>query len=76
MGDACPSTLLPDVPTLGVKKNRYAADASGVFGDSGYTLADTAGCSGGQIIDRAALGKGHTKFGITRGALEDWIAAL
>jgi hypothetical protein len=35
-----------------------------------HPLADTAGCSGTQIIEASGLGNGHTKFGINRSALE------
>jgi hypothetical protein len=55
---------------------------SGTF-DSGidrfdglYTLAHTAGCSGTQIIALQGLGSGHTKHGISKGALEEFIATL
>jgi hypothetical protein len=79
--DVCPATVVPDEPTDGLKKNRFAADASGAFLDgegtpSGYTLVDTGGCSATQIIERAELGTGHTRFGISRSALEAWIASL
>jgi hypothetical protein len=29
-----------------------------------------------QIADQLDLGVGHAMFGITRGVLEDWLAAL
>lgn len=78
--DVCPGTELPDV-ILGIKKNRYAANSDGQFVDSngmssGYSISDTGGCSGSQIIDSAGLGEGHLRFGITQSALLDWIASL
>jgi Tol biopolymer transport system component len=80
--DVCPDTVLPDVPTVGLKGARFAAQTNGTF-DSGrdsldglYTLADTAGCSGTQIIALQGLGSGHTQYGISRGALEEFIATL
>ena len=72
--DVCSETELPDTVTRTVKKNRYIADATGVFGDSGYTVADTGGCSAAQIIAEAGLGNGHVKFGLSKGALKDWVA--
>jgi hypothetical protein len=81
VSDVCPATVLPDTPTDDLKRNRFAANSDGVFVDargalSGYTLADTGGCSATQIIAEAGLGDGHTRFGITRSALEAWIAGL
>jgi hypothetical protein len=63
------------------KKNRYFVNAAGEFVDgdgnaSGYTIADTGGCASQQIIEAAGLGGGQDKFGISKSALEDWIAAL
>ena len=58
--DVCPGTVLPDViPEL--KVNRFAANADGAFVDakgvpSGYTIADTGGCSATQIAAAAGLG--------------------
>jgi hypothetical protein len=77
--DLCPGTVLPDVLARHLKKNRYAATVDGFASTDGvvvYTLADTGGCSATQIIERAGLGKGHTKFGISRSALEAWIASI
>ena len=44
--------------------------------DGLYSLADTRGCSGTQIIDAMGLGVGHSRFGISKGALEVWIAQV
>jgi hypothetical protein len=79
--EVCPATLLPDKPSHGLKKNRFAADTTGAFVDtdgtpSGYTVADTGGCWATQIITAAGLGNGHTRFGISGSALETWIAGL
>ncbi len=81
--DVCPGTVLAgdaDRPAQ-LKANRYFADAAGIFidakgTDSGFTVAETGGCSAAQIIAAAGLGSGHTRFGITRSALQDWIATL
>lgn len=80
--DRCPGTVLPDQPTVGLTGARFAAQADGTF-DSGvdgfdgvFTLDDTAGCSGTQIIAAQGLGAGHTKFGVSRSALEAFVASL
>jgi hypothetical protein len=80
--DLCAYTELPDEPTLGLHGARFAAQQDGSF-DSGldqfdgrYTLADTKGCSGIQIIELKGLGVGHTKYGISKGTLEAFIASL
>lgn len=75
--DLCPGTI-DDAPTKGTKRNRLAAsladgglvDAEGALG---ATFAETAGCSGQQIIEALGLGVGHEKFGISRSALDTWI---
>ena len=77
--DVCPGTVLPDQPTKGLKKNRFAASIDGFASTDGVvvaTLADTGGCSATQIIAAAQLGGGHTKFGLSRSALDAWIASL
>jgi len=71
--DMCPSTTLGDPPAM-LKKNRFAADAAGLFVDvnvteSGFSVADTFGCDEDQIIEIMELGGGHVKFGIPRGVL-------
>jgi hypothetical protein len=78
--DVCPGTVLPD-NIRDLQRNRYAADAQGVFRDrrgtsSGYTVTDTGGCSARQIVAAAGLGKGQLKYGLSRSALEAWIAGL
>jgi hypothetical protein len=78
--DTCPGTVLPDVISE-LKVNRFAANADGAFLDaagkaSGYTIADTGGCSAAQIIAAAGLGSAHTRFGITRSALDAWVASV
>lgn len=79
--DICPVTVLPENKPQRLKKNRYYADQLGNFVDkngilAGYSVISTRGCSGIQIIDALGLGKGHRKFGITRGVLGDWVASL
>jgi hypothetical protein len=39
-----------------------------------FTIQDTGGCSCEQIIERWALGWGHTKFGCSTGAMLQWVA--
>ena len=61
-------------------KNRFFAKGDGKFVDgdgtfSGFTLVETHGCSGRQIIQVVGIGDGHDKVGITRGVILDWIAA-
>lgn len=79
--DHCAGTVLPeDVPPT-PKKNRFYANSEGNFVDgegnlAGISVTDTGGCSGIQIIEAMGLGQGHTDQGITRGALEEWIAGL
>lgn len=60
--DLCPGTTDDSAPD-GLKPNRNWLDATATFG-----------CSPTQIIDDAGLGRGHSKFGISTGALADWIA--
>ncbi len=79
--DVCPGTVLPEDRPAGLRKNRFYANELGNFIDAGGTSAgitviDTGGCSGIQIIEVVGLGSGHVRFGITRSALEAWIAAL
>jgi hypothetical protein len=72
--DLCLGTEFPDEPTNGLKRNRFAATAAGFASTDDvvqYSLADTGGRSATQIIAEACLGAGHTKFGISRSALED-----
>jgi hypothetical protein len=78
--DICAYTELPDEPTAGLRGARFAARADGTFDsgkdefDSLYTLADTQGCAGTQVIELEGLGAGHTRYGISRSALEGFIA--
>jgi hypothetical protein len=73
--DACPGTV---ADAAAVRQNRFRMNSEGNFVDSvgtiAATVADTRGCSAAQIIAAAGLGNGHTNFGITRSALDDWIA--
>ena len=80
--DICEDTILPDEPTNGLKGKRFAAQTDGIF-DSGdgsldalYSIADTAGCSGTQIIASEGLKGAHGKFGISQRALEAFIASV
>lgn len=79
--DLCAGTVLPDTFSRVQKANRLGADDAGAvrYGDgtdSGYTLTDTGGCSALQIIDRAGLGNGHTRYGLSTGALLAWVSRV
>ncbi|HUW03238.1 MAG TPA: hypothetical protein VMW08_12860 [Acidimicrobiales bacterium] len=78
--DMCADTdLATDIAPSGQRRHRLWSDATGhfVFGDgtdSGTMLADTAGCSARQVIEAASLGNGHSKHGISKGALAAHVA--
>lgn len=85
--DMCAGTIIPEgVPTEGLGINRFAlTDDDGEFDttppngrgpEKSFTIQDTAGCSCEQIIDELGLGQGHTKFGCSISAMEDWIESL
>jgi len=85
--DVCPSTMLPEtVPTKKLGTNRFAdTDGDGVFNTRAprgegpgrsYDLQDTAGCSCEQIIEAQGLGNGHTRFGCSISAMDDWISLV
>ena len=38
-----------------------------------YTLETTGGCTCEDIIEKLELGKGHTKYGCSNGAMKDWV---
>ena len=82
--DACPATMLPEAAgSAGLGVNRFAdTDGDGVFNtvlpegngpQRSFDIFDTAGCSCEQIIDEVGLGKGHTKFGCSIGAMDNWV---
>ena len=82
--DACMDTVIPEnVPTSRLRTNRFAlVDGDGIFDTTSpkgkgpgksFTIEDTAGCSCEQIITELGLGKGHSKFGCSIGAIEEWI---
>jgi hypothetical protein len=82
--DRCEGTTLPDdVPTVRLGTNRFAdIDGDGVFDTvspngkgpgRAYTIAMTGGCSCAQIIEALGLGEGHSKFGCSISAMDDWI---
>lgn len=78
--DACPGTTLGDAPSDPMK-NRHFANAQGQFvdgagNDSGIDIFATAGCDEDQIIDALGLGQGHERFGLPKGAIQNWIAGL
>jgi hypothetical protein len=84
--DACSDTHIPEsVPTLRLNPNHHAlVNRDGVFdttatpGRAGrmpsFSIADTAGCSCEQILDRAGtLEAGERKFGCSVETMRDWI---
>ncbi len=79
--DLCPGTDLNEAPPDGWRRNRYWTTSSGAFldpfgRDSGFTIVDTGGCSASQIIEEAGLGVGHSRFGITKSALRQWVSQI
>jgi len=85
--DLCPATAIPEgVPLRVLKPNRWALTDGGFDFDTvrrgqgqgpnrSYTTEDTAGCSCEQIIENQGLGNGHTKFGCSISAMDDWVDA-
>lgn len=82
--DVCPDTVIPEsVPTVRLGVNRFAlTDGDGVFDTTApkgngpnrsYTTEQTGGCSCAQIIAELGLGNGHTKFGCSIGAMDNWV---
>lgn len=82
--DFCGGTSLTEgVPTVQLGVNRFAlVDGDGVFDTVApngtgpqrfYTIEDTAGCSCEQIIEILDLGQGHTDFGCSISAMDDWV---
>jgi len=82
--DLCPDTSIPEsVPTKMLGTNRWAlTDGDGDFDTTApkgkgpqlsFTIQDTAGCSCEQIIENLGLGEGHSKFGCSISAMQDWI---
>lgn len=81
--DFCPGTVIPEsVPTRRLNPNRWALVGGDLDFDTvskgkgpkrSYSTADTAGCSCEQIIGAQGLGKGHTKFGCSNGAMDNWV---
>lgn len=85
--DNCPNTVIPEsIPTKSLGVNRFAlVDGDDIFDTTapkgkgpgrGYTIADTTGCSCTQIVEAQGLGNGHTKFGCSIDAMDDWLDLL
>ena len=84
--DACPMTTIPEMPAVGLGKNRFALtdgdfdfDTSAPNGKGpmrSYSTVDTAGCSCSQIIAAQGLGKGHEKFGCSIGVMDNWVRSM
>lgn len=82
--DYCADTMIPEgVPTVRLGVNRWAlVDGDGWFDttypegmgpDRSYSIWDTAGCSCEQIIYEMGLGQGHSKFGCSISAMDEWV---
>lgn len=87
LADLCPGTVIPEgLPTEGLGINHFALiDGDTVFDTTlpagigpgrSYTTEDTGGCSCEQIIAEQGLGKGHTMFGCSISAMDDWVALV
>lgn len=83
--DFCADTVTPDVPSIRLGTNRFALGDGGLFittppkgkgPNRSYTIEDTAGCSCEQIIDALDLGNGHTKFGCSISAMDNWVSLM
>jgi predicted extracellular nuclease len=82
--DMCSNTLVPETPpSKGLNPNHYALiDADDIFdmktakngkAKESFSLADTAGCSCEQIVEKQGLGKGHLKHGCSVGVMKNWV---
>ncbi len=84
--DFCPGTTIPETLGRDLGVNRFTlvdgdfdfdtTSSRGKGPGRSYTTGDTAGCSCTQIIAAQGLGKGHTKFGCSIGAMENWISLV
>ena len=86
--DLCPGTEVGEtkVPSIALGVNRFALvdedfqfDTMLPYGQGPqkiYTTTDTGGCSCEQIIKKQSLGQGHTKFGCSISAMDDWVAIV
>ena len=84
--DVCPMTMIPEMPAVGLGKNRFALtdddfefDTTAPNGKGpgrSYSTEDTAGCSCAQIIEAEGLGKGHKKFGCSIGVMDNWVRSV
>ena len=85
--DLCPETVIPEsVPTVRLGTNRWTlmdddfdfdtTPPKGKGPKRSYNTTDTGGCSCKQIIVELGLGNGHTKFGCSISAMDDWVALV
>ena len=85
--DICQGTNIPEaIPTRRLGINRFVlADGDGNFDSTAprgrgpqksFAIEDTSGCSCDQIIEALGLRQGHSKFGCSISAMEDFIAQL
>ena len=85
--DLCPGTVIPEVgvPTTELRNGHFALvdgdllfdteepKGNGPGNEDSYSIFDTFGCSCEQIIEVLGLGKGHSKFGCSTEAIQDFI---
>jgi hypothetical protein len=85
--DMCADTLIREgVPTVRLGTNRWALVDDNLEFDTtapkgkgpgrSYSTTNTAGCSCEQIIEELGLGNGHTKFGCSISAMDDWLGLV
>ncbi len=41
-----------------------------------YSIAETGGCNAEQIATTMDLGNGHWKYGVSIGAMDEWVAQV
>jgi hypothetical protein len=81
--DQCQNTNVPEsAPVSGsLGQTRYAL-RNGVKFSMGpkakieFTTSDTAGCSCEQIVAALGVGKGHLKYGCSKGVMKAWTLNL
>jgi hypothetical protein len=86
--DMCPGTIIPElsVPAVDLGVNRFAlvdrdfdfntTPPNGEGPGRSYSTTDTAGCSCEQIIFAMGFGAGHTKFGCSISAMDEWVSMV
>ena len=76
--DMCPGTVVDAFTDL--KANRYSYNGTALVSqhpnNAPYTMAQTGGRSGAQIIAAMGMGVGQERMGLLRPKLEVWVAAV